>query len=141
VILAAPQQIYFAQYSSVWGSNMPRVFGSISEDLLHKFDTDCAEKGVNRSQALSIAIEHYLNNGSMDDRTERDDLSATFDNLRTALDRRSQEILHLNALLDAQRSEILHLRELSTSLTAKIIPALPIIQDTPQPKKPRWKFW
>ena len=115
---------------------MPRVFGSISEDLLRRFESDCAAKSIKTSEGLKLAIEQYLNGNSQNGSEE-------LEHLRTALDQQGQKIVHYKELLAAKDGEILHLRELSNLLTSKIIPALPV-SSTPlpeTPKKPWYKFW
>lgn len=58
---------------------------------------------------------------------ERDESIIKAEKQSIALDEQSRRIAYLEDIVKRQDDEILHLRDMSKLLTAKVIPALPII--------------
>ena len=120
---------------------MERVYGLIDSSMLITVDDAAKAEGLSRARWIGIAIEAYLHHSDDNGDEKSDESNQKLMNMGIALDEQARSIAHLEDVIRRQDDEILHLRDMTKLLTGKIIPALLIIQDTPKPKKPRWKFW
>ena len=108
-----------------------RVFGSISEELMHKLDADAMHKNVSRSEWLRNAIEAYLQNGDASSDYAGDaelmQLRIKLEHYEDTINQKDQQITFLQG----------HVSQLTQSISQLALPQM----TEEDRKKSWWQFW
>jgi hypothetical protein len=108
---------------------MERIYGVVDSKIVHQIDERAKEAGLSRAQWVGKLIEAAMIGDGAD--------STETVQLRTELDRQSQEILHLKDTLAIKTDEISFLRGTVSQLSLRSLkPGEEEIK-----KKGWWQFW